>query len=55
LAEYWSGQFSPKETLMTAGNRFALILMAAAIIGTVPSFVGAAERIVLGEYFTSEL
>ncbi len=39
---------------MIAGNRFGLVLVTAAIIGALPSFVGAAERIVLGEYFTSE-
>ena len=38
--------------LMKLGKALKLVIVAAAVAGLVPSFVGAAERVVLGEYFT---
>ena len=37
---------------MIAGNRLGLVLVAAIVIGAVPTFSGAVERVVLGEYYT---
>ncbi len=37
---------------MKVGKTLTLIFVSAAVAGLVPSFAGAAERVVLGEYFT---
>lgn len=40
---------------MTARNRVGLVLLAAVVvICTAPSIIDAAERVVLGEYFTNQ-
>ena len=42
-----------KGDMMTARNRVGMILLAAVALWIAPSIVNAAERVVLGEYFTS--
>ncbi|MEN8164067.1 MAG: hypothetical protein ABFS37_08055 [Acidobacteriota bacterium] len=38
---------------MKFGKGLGLVLMAAVVVGAAPSLVDAAERVVLGEYFTN--
>ncbi len=38
---------------MNVGKVLGLALVAAVVVGAAPSLVSAAERVVLGEYFTN--